>query len=96
MAEPRPRPRRNGHFARLCDLAERHGLVVEIMENTAGERAIWVLLPERRDFDVAGVAATMRVGVVATPFMRDLPYDAASPRLISMLAARGYGEGEQS
>jgi hypothetical protein len=81
-------------FARLCEIAEQNGLVVEIMTNPAGESAIWVFPDEQAlEFVIDDVSATMRIGIVATPFMANLPYDGASPQLIAMLAGRGYPEG---
>lgn len=78
-------------FVDLCDVAERNDLVVEIMSNSKNERAIWIFTDKApHDCQVVGVNATMRVAVVATPFMANLPYDAMSPQLISMLAVRGY------
>lgn len=81
-------------FAHLCEIAKDNGLVVEIVTNPAGESAIWVFADEAaQEFDVNDMPATMRVGVVATPFLANLPYDGASPQLIAMLADRGYRPG---
>jgi hypothetical protein len=76
-------------FAALCDLAERHGLVVEIMTDPEGKTAIWVFPPEAQEFEVGEKTATMRVGIVATPFW-DYSFDDAAPQLIKMLNERGY------
>lgn len=84
MPEQRP-------FVQLCQIADRNGLVVEVMRTPKNKLAIWVFPSEAPNtFEVADVEATMRIGVVATPFMDSLPFDGVSPQLIAMLAERGY------
>ena len=74
-------------FANLCAVADRNNLQVEIWTNDDGA-AIWVV-DEGNEFEINGVTNTMRRAVVASPFW-NIPFDAAAPQLISMLAARGY------
>lgn len=81
-------------FADLCDVAKRNGLVVELPRNPDGEQAVWVL-PDPlfdRDFEVGGTQATMRIAVVASPFMDPIrcPPEGWASQLVDMLAARGF------
>lgn len=79
-------------FELLCEIADRNHLTVEILTNPAGASAIWVFPEEEpAEFDIADELRCrgIRVGIVATPFW-DVPFDAASPQLIRMLAERGY------
>lgn len=77
------------HFEELCEVAERNDLVVEILTNPEGQTSIWVFRTTPEEFEVEGHSATMRIGIVATPFW-DASFNDASPQLIQMLAARGY------
>lgn len=76
------------NFGRLCNIADRNNLSVEIVNNPEGT-AIWVLPKESDSFKINNVEAVMRKAVVASPFWNYSP-ESSSPQLIQMLSQRGY------
>lgn len=75
-------------FARLCEVAERNGLRVEVWTDPEGDVAVWVV-DDGVPFKVGEAEAVMRRAVVASPFT-GYPAEAHAPQLVRMLAERGY------